>query len=122
MIISIEIVCSLLKPLELDGPLINHVRLEFWWTWKKTIVCVRHVFVQKFRKIVKATHKKNMSYKSLKKLHLLFIFLTTRLTKKKLLFILNLSPNLYPVSTLHPNLHFFIMRLQRHKLMTFFLE
>ena len=122
MIISIEIVCSLLKPLELDGPLINHVRLEFWWTWKKIIVCVRHVFVQKFRKIVKATHKKNMSYKSLKKLYLLFIFLTTRLTKKKLLFILNLSPNLYPVSTLHPSLHFFIMRLQRHKLMTFFLE
>ena len=84
MIISIEIVCSLLKPLELDGPLINHVRLEFWWTWKKTIVYVRHVFVQKFRKIVKATHKKNMSYKSLKKLYLLFIFLTTRLTKKTL--------------------------------------
>ena len=85
MIISIEIVCSLLKPLELDGPLINHVRLEFWWTWKKIIVCVRHVFVQKFRNIVKVTHKKNMSYKSLKKLHLLFIFLTTRLTKKKTL-------------------------------------
>lgn len=107
--------------LELDGPLVNHVRLEFWRAWKKTIVCVRHVFVQTFRKIVKVAHKKNMSYKSLKKLYLLFIFLTTRLTKN-LLFILNLTPNLYPVSKLHPNLHFFIMRLQRHRLMTFFLQ